>query len=152
MKTTNRYPTALLTILFFCLTMILLSAFPAQAHDFVDAKAEYDPQNIFAKILRGEAPAEIVFENEYAVAFHDIAPRNKVHVLIIPRGPYTNFMRFNADASDEEKLGLLDAISQTALIMGVNETGFRLLSNTGEDGKQTVPHLHVHLRGGEPVR
>lgn len=132
--------------------MILLSAFPAQAHDFVDAKAEYDPQNIFAKILRGEAPAEIVFENEYAVAFHDIAPRNKVHVLIIPRGPYTNFMRFNADASDEEKLGLLDAISQTALIMGVNETGFRLLSNTGEDGKQTVPHLHVHLRGGEPVR
>jgi diadenosine tetraphosphate (Ap4A) HIT family hydrolase len=150
-KTVNRYPTALVTVLFFCLTTILVSAFPAWAEEFVDATAEYDPHNVFARILRGEAPAEIVFENEYALAFHDIAPRSKVHVLIIPKGPYANFMRFNADASDAEKLGLLDAIGQTAIIMGVNESGFRLLSNTGQHGKQTVPHLHVHLRGGESV-
>lgn len=151
MKTVNRYPKTLVNVLFFCLTTILVSTFPARAEEFVDATAEYDPQNIFARILRGEAPVDIVFENEYALAFHDIAPRNKVHVLIIPKGPYSNFMRFNADASDAEKLGLLDAISQTAIIMGVNESGFRLLSNTGQHGKQTVPHLHVHLRGGEPV-
>jgi diadenosine tetraphosphate (Ap4A) HIT family hydrolase len=80
-----------------------------------------------------------------------IAPQNKVHVLVIPKGPYSNFMHFNANASDAEKLGLLDAIGQTAIIMGVNESGFRLLSNTGQHGRQTVPHLHVHLRGGEPV-
>jgi len=151
MNTVNRYPRALVTTLFCCLTTILLSSFPVQAVEFIDATADYDSDNIFARILRGEAPAEIVFENENALAFHDIAPRNKVHVLIIPKGPYSNFMHFNADASDVEKLGLLDAISQTAIIMGVNESGFRLLSNTGQHGKQTVPHLHVHLRGGEPV-
>jgi diadenosine tetraphosphate (Ap4A) HIT family hydrolase len=151
MKTVNRFPTAPLIILLTCLTTILVSPIPLQAEEYVDATADYDPQNIFARILRGEAPAEIVFENEYALAFHDIAPRNKVHVLVIPKGPYSSFMRFNADASDAEKLGLLDAISQTAIIMGVDQTGFRLISNTGEHGRQTVPHLHVHLRGGEPV-
>lgn len=151
MKILNRYPTALLTTLLVCLTIILMPTFSVQAEQVVDATADYDPNNIFARILRGEAPAEIVFENEHALAFHDIAPKNKVHVLVIPKGPYSNFMRFEADATDAEKLGFLDAVSQTAIIMGVNESGFRLICNTGQDGKQTVPHLHFHLRGGEPV-
>jgi diadenosine tetraphosphate (Ap4A) HIT family hydrolase len=71
--------------------------------------------------------------------------------LIIPKGPYTNILRFNTDASKAEKLGFLNAISQTARIMGVDESGFRFVSNTGQDGKQTVPHLHFHLLAGEPV-
>jgi diadenosine tetraphosphate (Ap4A) HIT family hydrolase len=151
MKMVRRYPTAFLTSLFICLTTVWAPASSARAEQLVDAAADYDPHNIFARILRGEAPARIVFENEHALAFHDIAPKNKVHVLVIPKGPYTNFMRFEADATDAEKLGLLDAISQTAIIMGVNESGFRLVSNTGQHGGQTVPHLHFHLRGGEPL-
>ena len=120
MKMVNRYPTALATTLLVCLAIILMPAFSARAGQLVDATADYDPNNIFARILRGEAPAEIVFENDHALAFHDISPRNTVHVLVIPKGPYSTFMRFNADATDAEKLGLLDAISQTAIIMGVN--------------------------------
>jgi histidine triad (HIT) family protein len=151
MKMVSRYPQALVTTLLICLAVISMPTFAAQAEQGVDATAEYDPDNIFARILRGEAPAKVVFENQHALAFHDIAPKNKVHVLVIPKGPYSNYMRFNAEATDAEKLGLLDAISQTAIIMGVNESGFRLVCNTGQDGKQTVPHLHFHLRGGEPV-
>jgi diadenosine tetraphosphate (Ap4A) HIT family hydrolase len=135
----------------FFLAILVALSFSIQAEELVDATAQYDPDNIFARILRGDAPADVVFENDYALAFHDIRPRAKVHVLVIPKGPYTNVMQFNARASDEEKLGLLDAISQTAQIMKVDETGFRLISNTGGHGKQTVPHLHVHILGGEPV-
>lgn len=138
----------------FRLLMIVLLAFsvPVWSEEPVDATAEYDPDNVFARILRGELPAEVVYESPHALAFHDIRPRAKVHVLVIPKGPYTNILTFNAEASPEEKLGLLEAISATARIMGVNESGFRLVSNTGRDGGQTVPHLHVHLLGGEPQR
>jgi histidine triad (HIT) family protein len=135
-------------ILFSLFIMLLLSCL-AHGEELVDAAADYDTNNVFARILRGELPADIVFESEYALAFHDISPKARVHVLVIPKGPYTNILQFNQNASIEEKLGLLDAISQTARIMGVDESGFRLVSNTGRDGGQTVPHLHFHLIGGE---
>lgn len=117
----------------------------------VDATAAYDPNNIFARIIRGEAPADIVYENAHALAFHDIRPKAPVHVLVAPKGPYTNIVSFEAEASAEEKLALLEAIAETARTMGVNESGFRLISNTGEDGGQTVPHLHFHIQGGADV-
>ena len=138
-------------ILFSLLIMLLLSCL-AHGEELVDAAADYDTNNVFARILRGELPADIVFESEYALAFHDIRPKARVHVLVIPKGPYTNILQFNQNASSEEKLGLLDAISQTARIMGVDESGFRLVSNTGRDGGQTMPHLHFHLIGGEHLR
>ena len=138
-------------ILFSLLIMLLLSCL-AHAEERVDTAADYDTNNVFARILLGELPADIVFESEYALAFHDISPKARVHVLVIPKGPYTNILQFNQNASSEEKLGLLDAISQTARIMGVDESGFRLVSNTGRDGGQTVPHLHFHLIGGEHLR
>lgn len=134
------------------LLIMLLFSIAAHGEELVDATADYDASNVFSRILRGELPADIVFESEYALAFHDIHPKAKVHVLIIPKGAYTNVLQFNANASDAEKLGLLDAISQTARIMGVDESGFRLVSNTGQDGGQTVPHFHVHLMGGEHVQ
>ena len=124
-------------------------SFPAAAEQYVDATAPYDPNNVFARIIRGTQPADIVFDSPYALAFHDIRPRAKVHVLVIPKGPYTNVMRFNEKASPEEKLGLLDAIDRTAHIMKVDKSGFRLICNTGHDGRQTVPHMHIHLLGGE---
>jgi len=148
----KRIPTgSSIATLFSLITMLLLS-FAAHGEELVDATADYDTNNVFAQILRGDLPADIVFESEYALAFHDIKPRARVHVLVIPKGQYTNILQFNQNASSDEKLGLLDAISQTAGIMGVEESGFRLVSNTGHDGGQTVPHLHVHLMGGEHLR
>jgi len=148
----KRIPTGSPVAILFSLFIMLLFSFAAHGEELVDASADYDTNNVFARILRGELPADIVFENEYALAFHDIKPKARVHVLIIPKGPYTNILQFNQDASADEKLGLLDAISQTARIMGVDESGFRLVINTGHDGGQTVPHLHVHLIGGEHLQ
>ena len=86
----------------------------------VDAAAPYDINNVFAQILRGERPADIVYEDEHALAFHDIYPKAKVHVLVIPKGPYNNIARFVAEASPGEQLGLLNAIQKVAEIMGLD--------------------------------
>jgi len=145
----KRTPTGSHVAILFSLLIMLLPSFVAHGEELVDATADYDTNNVFARILRGELPADIVYESDYALAFHDISPKARVHVLVIPKGPYTNILQFNQNASSEEKLGLLDAISQTARVMGVDESGFRLVSNTGRDGGQTVPHLHFHLMGGE---
>ena len=108
----------------------------------------YDPQNVFAKILRGEIPSKRVFENEYAIAFHDIAPVAPIHVLVIPRGAYISWADFSAQASDAEIAGFVRAIGQVARDLGLEAPGYRLLANMGEDSGQEVPHLHVHLFGG----
>jgi len=108
----------------------------------------YDPQNVFAKILRGEIPSKRVFENEYAIAFHDIAPVAPIHVLVIPRGAYISWADFSASASDAEIAGFVRAIGQVARDLGLEAPGYRLLANMGEDSGQEVPHLHVHLFGG----
>jgi hypothetical protein len=108
----------------------------------------YDPQNVFAKILRGEIPSRRVFENEYAVAFHDIAPVAPIHVLVIPRGAYISWADFSANASDAEIAGFVRAVGQVARDLGLEAPGYRLLANMGEDSGQEVPHLHVHIFGG----
>jgi histidine triad (HIT) family protein len=151
-KCYTRNPTGFPPAILCLLLIVLVLSFPAHGEVLVDATADYDVNNPFARILRRELPAEIVFQSEYALAFHDIRPRAKVHMLIIPKGSFTNILQFNQNASDAEKLGFLDAISKTAEIMGVDESGFKLLSNTGHDGGQTVPHFHVHLLAGEIVR
>lgn len=117
----------------------------------VDATAPYDPNNVFARILRKELPADVVYESEHALAFWDIRPRAKVHILVIPKGPYNNFVRFTENASPEEQLDLLSAIHAVAAKFDVKDSGFRLLTNTGHNGGQTVPHLHFHVLGGEKV-
>src|SRR5665811_2125023 len=131
MKNYTHNPKGQPVVILLCMLAVLLFSFAAYGEELVDATADYDPSNVFARILRDELPADIVFESEYALAFHDIHPKAKVHVLIIPKGAYTNVLQFNANASDDEKLGFLDAINQTAKIMGVDESGFRLISNTG---------------------
>ena len=134
-----------------CWMMLAAFSQPAFSEELVDAKAAYDSNNVFARILRGELPADVVYENDHALAFHDIWPQARVHVLVIPKGPYANINSFNSEASSQEILGLLDAISQATRIMGVDASGFRILSNTGWNGGQTVAHLHFHLLGGEPM-
>ncbi|MFT8244962.1 histidine triad nucleotide-binding protein [Roseomonas sp. BN140053] len=111
----------------------------------------YDEGNIFARILRGEIPAKRVHEDEWALAFHDIAPQAPVHVLVIPKGPYVSLADFTAQASDAEIGGFWRAVGKVARDLGLEEKGFRTLSNMGFDGGQEVPHFHVHLFAGRPL-
>jgi diadenosine tetraphosphate (Ap4A) HIT family hydrolase len=111
----------------------------------------YDPQNIFAKILRGEIPCDKVFESEHALAFKDIQPKAPVHVLIIPKGAYLSSSDFSEKASAEEIAGFMRAIHAVADKTGVIGEGYRLIANTGAHGLQEVPHFHVHLVGGKPL-
>ncbi len=108
----------------------------------------YDPNNVFAKILRGEIPCKKVLETEYALAFHDINPQAPVHVLVIPKGAYVSFDDFSARAAPEEITGFIRAVGETARSLGIVADGFRLLSNVGANAGQEVPHLHVHLFAG----
>jgi len=117
----------------------------------IDATLPYDDSNIFARILRGEIPAKIVYEDEHAVAFHDISPRAPIHILVIPRGPYASWDDFSATASEAEIAGFVRAVGKVARENGLVAPGYRLLANTGGDGGQEVPHLHVHLFGGRPL-
>lgn len=117
----------------------------------IDATRPYDPQNVFAKILRGEIPNKTVYEDEHALAFHDIAPQAPIHILVIPRGPYVSWDDFTARASDSEIAGFIRAVGHVAREQGLVAPGYRLLANIGAHGHQEVPHLHVHLFGGRPL-
>ena len=111
----------------------------------------YDPDNIFAKILRGEIPNKTVLETEHSLAFEDIQPQAPVHVLIIPKGHYVSFDHFSAAASADEIVDFTRAIAAVCKQMGVDVPsggGFREISNAGADGVQEVPHLHLHILGG----
>lgn len=117
----------------------------------IDPTLPYDPQNVFAKILRGEIPCNKVFEDDHALAFHDIAPQAPVHVLVIPKGPYVSWDDFSAGASEGEIAGFVRAVGHVARTLGLVEPGYRLLANVGSHGGQEVAHLHVHLFGGKPL-
>ena len=117
----------------------------------VSGDGPYDPGNIFARILRDEIPSRRVYEDEYAVAFHNIAPQAPVHVLVIPRGPYVAMADFVAHASDAEIVGFWRAVGTVARQLGLEEPGYRILANKGHHSGQEVPHLHVHLFGGRPL-
>ncbi len=117
----------------------------------IDATLPYDDGNIFARILRGEIPAKTVYEDDYALAFHDIQPRAPIHILVIPRGPYASWDDFSAQASEAEIAGFVRAVGKVARDNGLVEPGYRLLANTGGHGGQEVAHLHVHLFGGQPL-
>jgi histidine triad (HIT) family protein len=107
----------------------------------VDATQAYDDANIFARILRGEIPAKRVWEDEHALAFHDINPQAPTHTLVIPKGRYVSWDDFSARAS----------VGTVAREAGLVEPGYRLLANTGPHGHQEVPHLHVHIFAGRPL-
>ncbi|MBV1865161.1 MAG: histidine triad nucleotide-binding protein [Rhodobacteraceae bacterium] len=112
----------------------------------------YDTENIFAKILRGEIPNDTVLETEHALAFRDIQPQAPQHVLVIPKGPYVNYDHFAHTASDAEIVGYTRAIGKVCEMLGVQPgaggDGYRMIANTGSDGVQEVPHLHIHILGG----
>lgn len=111
----------------------------------------YDDNNVFAKILRGEIPAKKVYENDFALAFHDIGAKAPVHVLVIPKGKYISIVDFGASASEAEIAGFYRAVAKVADDLGITNEGFRTIANTGLNGGQEVPHFHVHLLGGKKI-
>lgn len=117
----------------------------------VDATLPYDPGNIFAKILRREIPCDTVYEDEFALAFHDINPQAPVHVLVIPKGDYVSMVDFTTKAPTELITGFFRAVGKTAAQLKLVETGYRILANAGPDSHQEVAHLHVHIFGGRPL-
>ena len=111
----------------------------------------YDPNNIFAKILRGEIPCNKHDECNHTLAFFDIAPQAQTHILVIPKGAYVDMADFSQHASAEEQSAFIIAIGRAAKLAGLEEGGYRIIANTGHHSHQEVPHLHMHILGGEPI-
>ena len=111
---------------------------------------QYDDQNVFAKILRGEIPSGNVYEDEWALAFHDINPQAPVHVLVVPKGRYVSFADFSAQANAGEMTGFWQAVAAVTRQLGLENSGYRLITNMGPDSAQRVPHFHVHILAGHP--
>ena len=102
---------------------------------------------IFCKIVKGEIPNQTILEDENFLAFNDINPTRKIHVLIIPKEHYDSF-----DVIPPKIMsGMTEFIQKVASKLNVRESGYRLITNIGNDGGQEVQHLHFHLIGGEPV-
>ena len=117
----------------------------------IDATQPYDPANIFARILRNEIPCRKVYEDEHALAFHDINPQAPTHILVIPKGPYVSWDDFSEKGSADEIAGFVRAVGRIARDEGLVAPGYRLLANVGPNSGQEVPHLHVHIFGGGPL-
>lgn len=111
----------------------------------------YDRNNVFARILRGELPCRKVYEDEHVLAFHDIRPQARTHIVVIPKGEYVSVDDFSATASDAELAAFMRAIGQIARQQGVGEGGYRILANHGQAAHQEVPHFHLHVFGGRDL-
>ena len=108
----------------------------------------YDSDNIFAKILRGEIPCDKVYEDDEVLAFRDINPQTPTHILVIPKGAYVSYDDFSENASDAEIAAFVRVVGRIAREAGLAGPGYRILANHGRDGRQEVPHFHLHIFGG----
>ncbi len=108
----------------------------------------YDPNNVFAKILRGDIPSKKLYEDEFALAFHDVAPNAPVHVLVIPQGSYVSYNDFLGHASEKEIVGFFRAVRKVTDELGVADA-FRLITNNGASVGQSVEHFHMHILAGK---
>ena len=109
----------------------------------------YDQNNIFAKILRSEIPCNKILENDYSLAFSDINPQAPIHILVIPKNSYINFYDFTKNASTTEVDSFWKLVNNVIEHVNIDEEGFRIITNSGKNGNQDVPHFHVHLLGGK---
>lgn len=108
----------------------------------------YNPNNIFARILRNEIPANKILETEYTLAFHDAFPKTPIHILVIPKKSYITFHDFISTAEPEEILDFYRTVDAVVRSHNLDVAGYKLQVNTGEDGGQEVPHFHLHMMGG----
>ncbi|MDO5529340.1 MAG: HIT domain-containing protein [Paracoccus sp. (in: a-proteobacteria)] len=116
-------------------------------------KFDYDKDNLFARLLRGEIPNDTVAESEHTLAFRDIRPQMKEHILVIPKGAYVSLDDFAANASEAEIVDFMRLCAKiakdTGLSVAAGGRGFRAIANSGPDSLQEVPHFHLHILGGE---
>jgi histidine triad (HIT) family protein len=111
----------------------------------------YSQDNIFAKIIRGEIPANKIFEDEKVLAFYDISKAAPTHVLVIPKGEYVDFIDFTSNASASDVAHFFKKVNDIAKELEADKSGFRLITNNGSDAHQTVPHFHIHILAGEKL-
>ena len=119
--------------------------------NFLKENNMYDDNNIFAKILKKEIPCNKVYEDEYSLFFHDINPQAKIHVLGIPKKRCVDFYDFIEKADSEYISSFFASIKLVIKTLGIKESGFRIVSNSGSDGGQEVPHFHIHILAGEKI-
>jgi len=112
---------------------------------------KYDKNNIFAKIIRGEIPAQKVYEDENILAFYDISKASPIHVLVIPKGEFIDFVDFTTNENPHEVANFFKKVAEIAKDLKVDESGFRLITNNGSDAHQTVKHFHVHILAGKKL-
>ncbi len=112
----------------------------------------YNKSNIFYKILQSELPCNKIFEDDACLAFYDVNPVCKVHALVITKGLYQNFSDFVTNASEKEVANFMKSVKKVVDILGLADSGYRILSNTGHDAGQEVKHFHVHILGGEKLK
>ena len=111
----------------------------------------YDENNIFAKILRKEIPCDKVYEDEFSLFFNDINPQAKIHVLGIPKFPCITFSDFLKNADNENITSFFKSVQLVINSLNIENKGYRLITNSGEDGGQEVPHFHIHILAGEKI-
>ena len=111
----------------------------------------YNDQNIFAKIIRKEISCEVIFEDDIILIFKDIFPVAPIHYIAIPKGQYVSFLDFTQSASNEKVAKFWQNIANVANTNKDLARGFRLITNFGNDGGQTVLHFHVHIVGGKKL-
>ncbi len=112
----------------------------------------YDENNIFAKILRQEIPCKKLYEDEYSLFFHDINPKAEIHVLGIPKVKCINFFEFIKNSDENYVIKFFQSVNKVVEKLNINETGYTIVSNSGEDGGQEVPHFHIHILGGKKLK
>src|ERR1700677_1288772 len=105
---------------------------------------------LFCKIVAGEIPAKVVAESDSSLAFYDIAPQAPVHVLVIPKKHYAG-VNDVTDANEYVFNNLMSLALEVVVDENIKDSGYRLVFNVGENGQQTVPHLHVHVLGGRKL-
>ena len=114
--------------------------------------ADYDDDNVFARILRGEIPNRTILETEHTLAFEDVRPQAPTHILVIPKGRYATADDFALEASEAEIVDFTRVVGRVCAEMklrpGEGGDGYRLISNAGQDGVQEVPHYHLHVLAG----
>ena len=111
----------------------------------------YNENNIFAKILRKEIPCDKVYEDEFSLFFNDINPQAKMHVLGIPKFPCKNFSDFINKADHNTISSFFKSVQFVIIKLKIEESGYRLITNSGEDGGQEVPHFHIHILAEEKI-
>ena len=111
----------------------------------------YDKNNIFAKILRSESSCDKVYEDDLVLFFNDLYPAAKIHVLGIPKIDCVDFSDFIKKADKNTISHFFEKTEEIIKKLGIAESGYRIFANSGVDGRQEIPHFHIHILGGEKV-